>query len=138
MAEFSWRTVVGEEISTPEKGIDPDKWRTATKSSMRIMGVEISSRYGKHHELVEMAEVIAGMPPALRALIKSIWCDSKATNTFSVDLKPGMDVPFITEQIGACLHGLIMNVHGGHNGIYVGENYEVASDWSEYFEDEDQ
>jgi hypothetical protein len=96
---------------------DDEKVSETPFSSMKFRGVPIASRYSKFREYKTMMAMVAGVEPDHRHLIASIFCDSKATACYSVDLfqcEEPLAVAIIASMEAACFIS-----DGGHNGIYV-------------------
>lgn len=103
---------------------DAIKWRgnyekvaTTPIREMEVKGVSITSRYNKADEFDTMAGMVRGVDEHLRPLIKSIFCDSKACSTYSIELErcSHREARAIADQLDqdCCKHD------GGHNGIHV-------------------
>lgn len=98
-------------------------------------GVQIESRYEKPHEYIIMAKAVKLIPIQLWHLIDKVWCDSKATYTYSLVFKKTVsqeNASDLAHLFEACL----MEVSDGHNGIYygydwLGESEEISSNWGE-------
>ncbi|HEX7759699.1 MAG TPA: hypothetical protein VF459_09365 [Caulobacteraceae bacterium] len=96
---------------------DPEKVATTALRSLRVAGVELSSRYDKAHEYETMAAMVEGLAPDLRPLIKSIFCDSKAAAAYSVALHACLDGQAV--EIALQLEQVCLDRDGGHNGLYL-------------------
>lgn len=96
---------------------DHEKVATTPIRKMDVEGVSIASRYNKADEFDSMAGMVRGVNEHLRPLIKSIFCDSKATATYSIELKPcsHRQARAIADQLDEDCR----KHDGGHNGIYV-------------------
>lgn len=110
---------------------DPEKMRTSPFDSVTVDGIEITSRYTKADEFDLMARVVSMLRSDDRRKIASMWCDSKATHTYSVTMRRGHDFPEFTALIGRALSALFVQVAGGHNGIVVGAHTVIDPDWNE-------
>ena len=99
---------------------DTEKVPTTIVSCTRVFGVELQSRYGKAHEIEQMIGMVQGLSPSLRLFMKSLYCDSKATRSYLVGMRPWS--ASIARQIGEALEAR----SGGHNGIEV-ENLDDDS-----------
>lgn len=126
-----WNHIIGEPIPLPDDGRDHEKTATAVcdTAHVTILGVSISSRYGKHHELDEMADMVAALPPRLRRAIDHIWCNSKQGAQYNVAMRDGKDVEAITAQIGAFMEEAAFRRSGGHNGIWIGGTTVIGPEW---------
>lgn len=84
-------------------------------------GTKISSRYNKFSEIKAIVKALdAVKDKPWRKGIFSLWCDSKACATYSVECR-GVDshLKEIASELGK---GFLEKI-GGHNGIFVsGEN----------------
>jgi hypothetical protein len=119
--------------------MDPDKIPDGPYSKDIFAGIEVSSRYGKNAELRHMTAALAKLPLHLMRQVKSIWCDSKAFDCYSVVLDPQNFDGCI--EIGKILDRAFMEICGGHNGIsfyaggelFDGDNtlfiYEKCPNW---------
>jgi hypothetical protein len=56
---------------------DHEKVRTTSLKSLKVRGVELTSRYGKAEEFETMAAVLSLMPYYVVEGIKSVFCNSK-------------------------------------------------------------
>ena len=93
-------------------------------------GVTLTSRYDKAHEYDEMAAIIEALPPELCCLIESVFCDSKATASFIVELRSS-DVPSaVARRIGMAFEQACFVTIGGHNGIVIDPGpVFIDADW---------
>ena len=126
---LNWDNVIGGSLAIPADHPNPDKAATAARDTLRLMGVEIASRYGKQAELAEMAEMVAALPADLRHSVIRLWCNSKVGHSFTVDVDERHDVMRITQQIGTWLEQIACRVAGGHNGIWVGTKTRLDARW---------
>jgi hypothetical protein len=111
--------------------LDPEKLSTTSVKFAIVRGVKISSRYQKQHEMVLMTRIVEMLPPWATEAMAELWCNSKHGHQFIVELKDGMDRPELTKRLGRLLDRLFLQINRGHNGIEVGEKYEVAAWWEE-------
>jgi len=94
----------------------------------RIMGeIDIASRHGYAHERYMMAVVLRMMPWQVRAPIKSVFCDSKASWSVTITLH-SWDASE-AEAIGCLFESGMVEENHGHNGILVTD----GSDDHRYF-----
>lgn len=107
-----------------------DKMRTSPFDAVTVDGVHITSRYFNADEFDLMVRVVGGLPPDMRRMMKSLWCDSKATHTYTVELREGCDTIGFARQVGAGLDRLFKQHARGHNGIFIGF-YAVDPDWGD-------
>lgn len=89
---------------------------TALKNAV-VGGVDLSSRYGKAAELELMAKVVMALLPSDRSMLETIFCDSKATCSFSVTMTPAPEAE--VRRVAERLESLLLDINGGHNGIDV-------------------
>ena len=102
----------------------PDK-----RAQRTVHGVALLSRYGRAHEYDEMAAIVDAMPPELRCLIESVFCDSKANASFDVQLRESVP-PRIARRIGEVFEQACFVTIGGHNGVSVTPGHVVIDpDW---------
>jgi hypothetical protein len=94
---------------------DADKVATTALRGLTVGGVEISSRYFQAEEFEVMRAMILALPPQLRDLVTSIFCDSKATHSYSVMVRRWS----AAAAIGKWLDAAAASITGGHNGIDV-------------------
>jgi hypothetical protein len=112
--------------------LNPDKAPTTPVVAVIVGGVRVSSRYQKRVEIECMTHAIAAMPEGMPEAIAGFWCDSKATHTYSVEMRPGFDRQEVTRPIAEWLGRWMRTKHGGHNGIFVGQHGEGADpEWDE-------
>ncbi|HZC56024.1 MAG TPA: hypothetical protein VE396_08255 [Xanthobacteraceae bacterium] len=94
---------------------DDEKVATTSFESIAVNGVKLNSRYGKAHELELMRAFVLDLPESLCRLTATIFCDSKATNSFSITLRH-----WTVERaklIGRAIAESALARNGGHNGI---------------------
>jgi hypothetical protein len=95
--------------------LDPDKAPDLPFDTLIIEGVLIVSRYAQRHELSIMSRALCCLPPPLRKPIVSMFCDSKATYTYSIKLDGPRQY---ADTIGYALSDLFLASDAkGHNGI---------------------
>jgi hypothetical protein len=107
-------------------GGNAEKVSTTSLNDATLLGVKISSRYGKAHEIETMMAMIRALQPAHVEMVKSIFCDSKATDCYSVTLRFWNREAAM--QIAAGLDAAVQ----GHNGIGVEfgpERFYLDPDW---------
>ena len=109
-----------------------DKVATTSTQDFLFEGVKICSRYRKADEYELMVEMIAALPAKLRGFVQSIFCDSKATYTFSVTMRSWNQT--WAQEIGQRLATVALAHNGGHNGIDVA----AARDSGDIFGDRDR
>lgn len=91
-----------------------EKVATTSLKAVECAGVMLSSRYIKAHELERMAVMAKRVPTHLRRFLSDIWCDSKATCTYTVHFRPGTN-----EMVANVILDALEAAADGHNGIYV-------------------
>jgi hypothetical protein len=101
-------------------------WRAKVEivydEAIQHRGVELASRYGNLNEINLMKEVIDVLAPAESSHIASIFCDSKASAVYSVEVYSKRDCTEIGHKIDIAFRALA----GGHNGIVIeGEDMEL-------------
>lgn len=102
--------------ATKKRRGDPEKVRTTAISGLDVDGVALSSRYDKAYELEDMVAMVEAVPPSLRALIGSLFCDSQAQACYSVELKACSQSQ--ARLIASHLARAANSRHGGsHNSI---------------------
>ena len=102
----------------PDK--EPDGPRVVTYG-----GVKVESRYGKR---VEMETMMAVLDQVLGAVpVESIFCDSKASCDYSLEVASPRALDFTLDLVAAALR----DVAGGYNGITVrcGSKSAYADPW---------
>jgi hypothetical protein len=111
-----------EAIAAKQHYGDDEKVATTSLDHLIVRGVNITSRYQKADELDLMRALILALPPPFFGMVKSIWCDSKASCCYSVVLRERFSSPAVfpsaAEIIGACLETTLKSMRPfGHNGI---------------------
>lgn len=112
--------------------VDGEKVATTSLKVLIVRGVEIRSRYCKAHEFEIMKKIILALDPPVSGHIKSIWCDSKASCVYSVELRRWNE--FAAIAIGDLLDEAALEISGGHNGIFIeaeGHTINVDPNWRE-------
>lgn len=113
------------------RGGDTEKVATSTIDTIDWRGVLITSRYGKVSELKAMVGMVQAVGRSVD-LVESIFCDSKASFCYSIQLNP-------CSQDEAEMVGNVMEAAtSGHNGIYVnapGIEISLAPNWGEEGDD---
>jgi hypothetical protein len=125
---------------TQRRGGDDEKIQTAQESQMEVNGIRIASRDGKLHEMQFMADIAVGVP-LLTRMVDTLWCDSRATHTWTISV----DRPEDVEDAALLLEHWAIAAFGGHNGIWIERRGELVGEglgptWIDspydYFEDE--
>jgi hypothetical protein len=109
--------------------MDSEKAPSSPARFVVAHGVSIASRYRKQDEILLMTKVVSDLAPEQRGLIKSILCDSKVGNSFSVEIQPGSDDPTHTRPLAAALSRLLIKHRGGHGDLLVGNTAEIEPTW---------
>jgi hypothetical protein len=105
---------------------DDEKVATTSLKSLTVRGIELTSRYDKAHEYELMQRMVLKLPADSVNAIVSIFCDSKATNTYTVVLR-NWDAK-TAGKVGAQLEATLLNMKSGHNGIWVECSMRVPGD----------
>jgi hypothetical protein len=125
--------------------LDPDKWPDTPAQFIVHRGIKTESRYRKNHEFGAMAAIVdaffenAAVRPETD-LIEGIWCDSKATNTYSIWIRNNNRR--VAEMLADAAEGALIRNSGGHNGISInldrmfGETLAHRDPWWLYDEQE--
>lgn len=101
---------------------DDEKVPTTSVRDLTVGGVHLSSRYDKASEYDLMALMASGLPEDLRAHVESIFCDSKATHAYTLEIKPsGIDVATLIANI---IEATCLDQTDGHNGILLASGSE--------------
>jgi hypothetical protein len=114
---------------------DTEKVATTSLQSVTARGIEITSRYNKVDEFELMVKMVNALPASLCKKIKSIWCDSKACQCFTVVLRAWNDN--LAREVGVKLQAALLNMRSGHNGIAVeagtldGPTIWIDPEWGE-------
>jgi hypothetical protein len=109
------RDAQGKPIFNPEKAAD------TPARSVVYRGICLESRYGFTTEYQNMMRAVDGLSEAACRRISSLFCDSKATHSYSVEGRP-------THGDLLCLENGFFAAAGGHNGIDAGET-SIDPDW---------
>ena len=76
-----------------------------------------------------MMQAIVGLSGDACGRISSVFCDSKASHTYSIEGRP-------TRTDLLCFENGLVDAAGGHNGIYAGDLW-LDPNWGECFSDDD-
>jgi hypothetical protein len=96
---------------------DPDKVPTTSlRSPLLVDGITIISRYNNAHEFELMIEMVWSLSPLCRALLKSIFRDSKC-GTLTVELRNWNED--VARIIGERLDYVLVDIDGGHSGLWM-------------------
>jgi hypothetical protein len=116
----------GAEKSAPAKSASPKSGPSV------VRGVHLSSRYDKPDEIDEMGSIVNALPYAVCHHLDTMFCDSKACASYSVNLKQG--APF--ERVADALHKTFIAA-GGFNGLQVVAANGATCDFDPWWPDED-
>ena len=122
--------------------VDPEKIPDTAVPYVRVgnpgrCDIEITSRYGKTHELVTMAVAVLKMPDETRRHLRTVWCDSKgcAFYTLTCSIWPDRNRGLIETLARDFAEHL-----PGYNGVYAedataGFSADLGPEWHEDFDD---
>jgi hypothetical protein len=100
-----------------------EKASTTAIGVLEVLGVEISSRYGKVDEMAVMVRVVEELPKYFRNHVQLIWCDSQPCHLYVVTLHETAAEPDIRWILCQCLgedvHNIITRHNQGCNGLIV-------------------
>lgn len=123
-----------EVIASAEKKAGPigaERVPTTSLRSLVVEGVELSSRYDKAHEYETMSGMVRTLTPDLIEHVASIFCDSKATASYTVRLRE-CSVAKANAIARQFEEGCII-CDGGHNGIWLsgsaGGEIHIPPNW---------
>jgi hypothetical protein len=106
------------------RGGDIGRAQTTAVGEVEVLGVQLSSRFGKAHELNWMAEVVHALPERWRPYVISIFCDSLA-RAYSVKVarcrRQDMD------RLAEMLSRLFVTHAGGHNGVSLNDGLHTGA-----------
>ena len=122
------------EARARDYGGDTEKVATTSVREWVECGVVITSRYDKADEYEVMQEMIVSLDRGLASTIKSVFCDSKASDCFIVVLR-NWDAGH-ARAVGSALEVIALRRRGGHNGITVeaasgGRYVDISPTWRE-------
>ena len=86
--------------------------------------VRLVSRSNNASEIRDMQRIVDELTPNMIRRIEEIWCDSKATATYSICIRDGL---WMSEMQWA-VNTAICDACGGHNGVYFEGNAPVGID----------
>lgn len=92
--------------------------------------IRLQSRYANPNELMAMVRLLSALSRSLRWRIWSIFCDSKETASYTVEMRRGCDTVRHADPVAAELHRLLLEQRGGYNWLKVGP-IEMDSAWEE-------
>ena len=91
---------------------------------LKVYNVALESRYKKFHEYYDMRRIVEEMPASLRSLIINIYCDSKATASYTVTVK---DISFeLLFALAETINDVCAKHLDGHNGfVFVDKKFKM-------------
>lgn len=98
-----------------------------------LFGIQITSGDNRHDDMTTLVSVVNALQREMQAAIESISCLS-GSSMFRIAVRSGFETPDLVRTIGKRVGQLLVEVHGGHDGIQVG-NLSIAPEWED---DEDQ
>ena len=104
----------------------------APVSGFTYKGVRLESRWAVLRELDVMKRIVDAMPELMSRRLETIWCDSKASSTYTVTVKDKLWVPDLKWAISDA----VVNAAGGHNGVYVDGDAPAGMDVDPYWPDD--
>ena len=107
--------------------------REPHQSPVVYKGVQLVSRQNLAHEIEDMKRIVDALTPDNAGRIEEVWCDSKATATYSISIRDGLWEPDMQWAINSAIY----NACGGHNGVYFQSGAPVGIDLDPYWPDMD-
>jgi hypothetical protein len=108
---------------------DAERRPTTPAECVTVRGVDISSRYQKHDEILTMVKIILSLPVGV-GWIKAFWCDSKASASWIVELHEWADEVGHALELAPHFDRALKESRGGYNGLTVGSHHwENSGDW---------
>jgi hypothetical protein len=99
---------------------------------MNINVISVTSRRAIEAEIMTMKNALVRLPDYFEGSIQSIFCDSKAGDTFTISVEDWCDVTSLLEHLDIAF----CHVNTGHNGIYVeGRSAMAGASWLGDFDD---
>ncbi|MDM9644317.1 hypothetical protein [Rhizobium sp. S163] len=86
----------------------------APHGDIAYKGVVLSSRYNVASEFARMRKVIDRMPELMARRLESIWCDSKASSVYAVEILPR----HYAEELPSWIQAAFI-AGGGYNGLSI-------------------
>jgi hypothetical protein len=93
-----------------------DKVATMSIDGLVVRGVTIESRYQQADEAMRAMVMALGVAAFA---VKSIYCDSRATHSYTVVIQDWAWKADVVDHIGRKLEAAAFRERGGHNGITV-------------------
>jgi hypothetical protein len=110
---------------------DDEKAATTSIKSLEFEGVLLSSRYDKADEYEYMVAIVEGVSCELRRFIDSVFCDSKCSYNYIIQLKSCSRSQ--ARAIASEIEASCLLKQGGHNGISLegraGGSLFIDPDW---------
>jgi hypothetical protein len=107
--------------------INPEKWPDTPARFVVHRGVTLDSRYRHRDEFGVMAAIVDYVDDSFNCtaslLIEKIFCDSKATNCYTVTLSH--DGATVRDEVAQLCQEAVIAVRGGHNGIWIETAFDV-------------
>jgi hypothetical protein len=107
---------------------DHEKVRTTSLKSLKVRGVELTSRYGKAEEFETMAAVLSLMPYYVVEGIKSVFCNSKTGSNYSIEPRYPL-TPEAAQRLGEAFARACLATVGGYNFISVSGIAWLDPEW---------
>jgi|TARA_Y100000310_G_scaffold92194_1_gene89798 hypothetical protein len=111
---------------------NPDKWSGCPFPLIVVDGVIIVSRYNRIDEYRLMSQAVMEMPKLARRWIVEVFCDTKASAVYSLEMREGVPVD-VAQKIGNLFAATVAREDHGYNGIYVncGRDHicDFPADW---------
>ena len=101
-----------------------------------VNGAQIVSRYGQKYEIVTMANALMTIPGRLACRIKCIFCDTKATHSYSVETRSGV-TRSEKLQMATLLSMAFKSLCKGYNDILIDGDVLKEADWDDLDEEYD-
>ncbi len=81
---------------------------------VKYKGVQLVSRQNLASEIGDMKRIVDALTPEKARRIEEVWCDSKATATYSISIRDGL----WESDMQWAINSAIYEACGGHNGVY--------------------
>jgi len=96
----------------------------APVSGFAYKGVQLESRWAILYELEAMKRIVDTMPELMARRLEMIWCDSKASATYTIFVRDGLWIPALKWAISKA----VVKACGGHNGVNIEGDAPAGSD----------
>ena len=100
---------------------------------VKYKGVQLVSRQNLASEIGDMKRIVDALTPEKARRIEEVWCDSKATATYSISIRDGL----WESDMQWAINSAIYEACGGHNGVYFASGAPVGIDLDPYWPDMD-